>query len=85
MGQDAASIRHHCRNTNVVHKAAKWAPGTETVSVYYVGPTGQFERKNKFGRARWSSLVDKPCRATRLRVVDIPQVNHSPPEHVCNA
>jgi hypothetical protein len=31
-----------------VHKAAKWAPGTETSSVYYVGPTGQFERKNKF-------------------------------------
>jgi hypothetical protein len=32
-----------------VHKAAKWAPGTGTVSVYYVGPTGQFERKNEFG------------------------------------
>ena len=48
MGQDAATERHHCRNTNVVHKAAKWAPGTETFSVYYVGPTGRFERKNKF-------------------------------------
>jgi len=32
-----------------VHKAAKWAPGTGTVSVYYVRTTGQVERKNKFG------------------------------------
>jgi hypothetical protein len=32
-----------------VHKAAKWAPGTETVSVYYVCTTGQVERKNNFG------------------------------------
>ena len=43
-----ASKTAACINTNVLHKAAKWAPGTETVSVYYVGPTGQFERKNKF-------------------------------------
>jgi len=32
-----------------VHKAAKWAPGTTTVSVYYVCTTGQVKRKNKFG------------------------------------
>jgi hypothetical protein len=32
-----------------VHKAAKWAPGTGTVSVYYVRTTGQVERKNTFG------------------------------------
>ncbi|MFN7600851.1 MAG: hypothetical protein ACK5R0_05580, partial [Bacteroidota bacterium] len=37
------------RNTHVVHKAAKWAPGTVTVSVYYVCTTGQVQRKNKFG------------------------------------
>jgi len=49
VGQDAASVRHHCRNTNVVHKAAKSAPGTGTVSVYYVGTTRHVERKNKFG------------------------------------
>jgi len=32
-----------------VHKAAKWAPGTETFSFYHVGATGQFERKNEYG------------------------------------
>jgi len=31
-----------------VHKAAKSALGTGTVSVYYVCTTGQVERKNKF-------------------------------------
>jgi len=45
----AASKAHHCANTNVVHKAAKWAPGTGTVSVYNVCTTGQVERKNTFG------------------------------------
>ena len=49
VGQDAASKRHHCRNTNVVHKAAKGAPETGTVSVYYACTTGQVEWKNKFG------------------------------------
>ncbi len=32
-----------CINTNVVHKAAKGAPGTGTVSVYYACTTGQVE------------------------------------------
>jgi len=32
-----------------VHKAAKWAPGTVTVSVYYACTTGHVERKNNFG------------------------------------
>jgi len=45
----------------------------------------RLKEKINLARARWSSLVDKPCRATRLRVVDIPQVFHSPPEQVCNA
>jgi hypothetical protein len=43
------SKSHHCANTNVVHKAAKSAPGTGTVSVYYVCTTRHVERKNKFG------------------------------------
>jgi len=43
------------------------------------------KEKVNLARARWSSLVDKPCRATWLQVVDIPQVNHSPPGQVCNA
>jgi len=84
-GQTAASEAGHIANTNVVHKAAKWAPVTGTVSVYYVNTTGQVERKINLARARWSSLVDISCRATSLQVVDIPQVNHSPPEQVCNA
>ena len=48
-GQTEASEAGHIANTNVVHKAAKWAPGTETVSVYNVCTTGQVERKNTFG------------------------------------
>ena len=48
-GQPAASKAGHIANTNVVHKAAKSAPGTGTVSGYYVCTTGQVERKNKFG------------------------------------
>jgi len=48
-GQTAASEAGHIANTNVVHKAAKCAPGTGTVSVYYVCTTGQVERKNEFG------------------------------------
>ena len=48
-GQRAASEAGHIANTNVVHKAAKWAPGTGTVSVYYVCTTRHVERKNKFG------------------------------------
>ena len=48
-GQTAASEAGHIANTNVVHKAAKWAPGTGTVSVYYVCTTRHVERKNKFG------------------------------------
>jgi hypothetical protein len=44
VGQYAASEAGHIANTNVVHKAAKWAPGTGTVSVYYVCTTGQVER-----------------------------------------
>jgi len=47
--QTEASEAGHIANTNVVHKAAKWAPGTGTVSVYYVRTTGQVERKNTFG------------------------------------
>ena len=48
-GQTEASEAGHIANTNVVHKAAKWAPGTGTVSVYYVCTTRHVERKNKFG------------------------------------
>jgi len=48
-GHKRASRAAAAINTNVVHKAAKWAPGTGTVSVYYVRTTGQVERKNKFG------------------------------------
>ena len=47
--QTAASKAGHIANTNVGHKAAKWAPGTGTVSVYYVCTTGHVERKNTFG------------------------------------
>ena len=49
MGQRTASEAGHIANTNVVHKAAKSAPGTSTVSVYYACTTGHVERKNKFG------------------------------------
>ena len=45
----------------------------------------RLKEKIHLARARWSSLVDKSYRATSLQVVDIPQVNHSPPEQVCNA
>ena len=45
----------------------------------------RLKEKIHLARARWSSLVDKSCRATSLQVVDIPQVFDSPPEQVCNA
>jgi len=45
----------------------------------------RLKEKINLARARWSSLVDKSCRATWLQVVDIPQVFHWPPEQVCNA
>ena len=47
VGQRAASEAGHIANTKVVHKAAKWAPGTGTVSVYYVCTSRHVERKNK--------------------------------------
>jgi hypothetical protein len=45
----------------------------------------RLKEKINLARARWSSLVDRPCRATALQIVDIPQVNQSPPRQVCNA
>ena len=48
-GQTEASEAGHIANTNVVHKAAKSAPGTGTVSVYYVCTTRHVERKNRIG------------------------------------
>ena len=85
-GQKSASISAAAINTGRCAQGGKMGSGGQERFQFITSVLpDRLKEKIHLARARWSSLVDKPCRATRLRVVDIPQVYHSSPRQICNA